>query len=67
MENLEKSWDFQIDISRPGKVCGRKKNVIPKVLEKSWKFVIFTFYVEFELINMFLKERRKKYKQAYTH
>jgi len=32
MENLEKSWDFKMVISRPGKVL---ENVILKVLEKS--------------------------------
>jgi len=39
MEKLEKSWHFKMVISRPGK--DREKNVIPKVLEKSWKCVIF--------------------------
>ena len=41
MKNLEKSWNFKMVISRPGKVL--EKNKIPKVLEKSWKFVIFIF------------------------
>lgn len=41
MKNLEKSWNFKMVISRPGKVL--EKNEIPKVLEKSWKFVIFIF------------------------
>jgi len=39
MENLEKSWNLIIDISRPGNDL--EKNEIPKVLEKLWKFVIF--------------------------
>jgi len=39
MENLEKSWKFKMDISRPEKV--REKSKIPKVLEKSWICVIF--------------------------
>jgi len=39
MENLEKSWNFKMVISRPRKVLGEKE--IPKVLEKSWRFVIF--------------------------
>jgi len=33
MENLEKSWNFKMVISRPGKVM--EKNYIIKVLEKS--------------------------------
>jgi len=40
MENLEKSRNFKVVISRPGKVL--EKNVITKVWEKSWKCVIFT-------------------------
>jgi len=40
MENLEKSWNFKMVISRPGKVM--EKTSITKVLEKSWKFVIIT-------------------------
>jgi len=39
MENLEKSWKFKMVISRAGKVCEKIK--IPKLLEKSWKYVIF--------------------------
>jgi len=35
MKNLEKSWNLKFVFSRPGKVL--EKNVIPKVLEKSWK------------------------------
>jgi len=60
---LEKSWNFHVVIFRPGKV--REKNVITKVLEKSWKFVVFTCsFTLFEKNNMFLKERSLKYKQA---
>jgi len=44
MENLEKSWILKMVISRPGKVL--EKNLIPKVLEKSWKIVIFKCYSE---------------------
>jgi len=40
MENLEKSWNFKMVISRPGKVMEKTK--IIKVLEKSWKCVIIT-------------------------
>jgi len=43
MENLEKSWDFKMVISRPGKVL--EENVIPKVFEKSWKCVIYIYRV----------------------
>jgi len=38
MENLEKSWNFKMVISKPEKVLGEK---IPNVLGKSWTFVIF--------------------------
>jgi hypothetical protein len=41
MKNLEKSWNFKMVISRPGKVL--EKNKVPKVLEKSWKFFLFIF------------------------
>jgi len=52
MENLEKSWNIKRVISRPG---SHGKNVIPKVLEKSWKCFIFTcsftqFYYKLGLI-----------------
>jgi len=40
MENLEKSWNFKMVISRPVKVT--EKTQIIKVLEKSWEFVIIT-------------------------
>jgi len=40
MENLEKSWNFKMVISSPGKVM--EKTEIIKVLEKSWKCVIIT-------------------------
>jgi len=47
MENLEKSWNLKMVISRPGKVL--EKKTIPKVLEKSWKCVIFTCsFTQFE-------------------
>jgi len=39
MENLKKSWNFKMVISRPGKVMEKTK--IIKVLEK-WKCVIIT-------------------------
>jgi len=50
MENLEKSWNFEMVISRPGKVM--EKNVIRKVLEKSWKcwYIHMFIYDEFEII-----------------
>jgi len=38
MENLEMSWNLKVVIFRPGKEGGK----IPKVLEKSWKLVLFT-------------------------
>jgi len=40
MENLNKSWSFEMVISRAGNVLEKKKNT-HKVLEKSWKCVIF--------------------------
>jgi len=53
MENLEKSWNFKMVISRSGKVMG--KTLIIKVLEKSWKccYIHMFIYAEFEVINMF--------------
>jgi len=49
MENLEKSWKFKMLISRPGKEL--EKNVIPKVLEKSWKCVVLIY----SFLNLFIK------------
>jgi len=53
MENLEKSWNFKMVISRPG-----------KVMEICYDRVFI--YVEFKIINVFFKERRSKYKPAYA-
>jgi len=66
MENLEKSWNFKMVISRPGKVLERIE--ITKVTEKSWTFFYIHLFIdaEFEIINMLLKERRSKYKPAYS-
>jgi len=53
MENLEKSWNFKMVISWPGKVM--EKTQILKVLEKSWKccYIHMFIYAEFEIIDMF--------------
>jgi len=66
MEILLKSWNFKMLISRPGKVV--ENNYITKVLSKSWKccYIHMFIYTEFEIINMFLKERRSNYKPAYS-
>jgi len=60
MENLEKSRNFKMVISRPGKV--KEKNLnhksFGKVMEICYNHIIFA---EFEIINMFFKERRSKY------
>jgi len=47
MENLEKSWNFKMVISRPGKVT--EKNFNHKSFGKVKKMLI---YGEFEIINM---------------
>jgi len=59
MENLEKSWNFKMVISRPGKVTEKNLN------HKSFGKVLEMCY-NFEIINMFFKERRSKYKPAYA-
>jgi len=63
MENLEKSWNFKLVISRPGKVM--EKNLNHKSFEKVMEICYHVFiYAEFDIINMFFKERRSKYKPA---
>jgi len=62
MENLVKSRNFKW--SFPGREKSWKKL-------KIWKFVIITCssefeFMEFEIMNMFFKERRSKYKPAYA-
>jgi len=66
MENLEKSWNFKMVISRPGKVIVKNLNhkSFGKVLEICYNHMFIC--VEFQIINMFLKERRSKYKPAYV-
>jgi len=53
MENLGKSWNFKVVISRPG-----------KVMEMCYNHLFI--YTEFEISDMFFKERRSKYKPAYA-
>jgi len=48
MENLEKSWNFKMFISRSGKVM--EKTEIIKVMVMCYHILI---YAEFEIINMF--------------
>jgi len=66
MENLVKSWNFKMLISRPGKVMEKNlnHNSFGKVMEMCYDHVFI--YTEFEIINMFFKERRSKYKPAYA-
>jgi len=66
MENLEKSWNFKMVISRPGKVMEKILNhkSFGKVMEICYNHMFI--YAEFEIINMFFKERRSKYKPAYA-
>jgi len=79
MENLEKSWNFKIVISRPGKVMEKTSNhkSFGKVMEKTSNHKSFGkvmeicfnhvfVYAEFEIINIFFKERRSKCKPAYA-
>jgi len=65
MEYLEKSWDFKMVISRPGKVMEKNLNhkSLGKVMEMCYNHII---YAEFEIINLFFKERRSKCKPAYA-
>jgi len=53
METLEKSWNFKMVVSRPG-----------KVMEMCYNHMVID--AEFEIINVFFKERRSKYKPAYA-
>jgi len=53
MENLEKSWNFKMVISRPGKVM--KKNLNHKSFAEVLEICYHMFiYAEFEIINMFI-------------
>jgi len=65
-ENQEKSCNFKMFMPRPGKVL-EKKNCNPKSFGKVMQicYIHMFIYVEFEIINMLLKERRSKYKPAY--
>jgi len=67
MENLEKSWNFKMVISRSGKVM--KKMCYSKSFGKVMYicYIHMFIYAEFEIMNMFLKERRSKCKPAYAH
>jgi len=59
---LEKSWNFKMVISRPG-----KKNLNHRSFGKVMEICYHMFiYAEFEIINMFFKERCSKYKPAYA-
>jgi len=66
MENLEKSWNFEMVISRPGKVMEKNLNhkSFGKVMEICCNHMFI--YAEFEIINMFFKEKRSKHKPAYA-
>jgi len=52
MENLEKSWNFKIFISRPGKVMEKNINdtSLGKVMEMCYHILI---HAEFEIMNDF--------------
>jgi len=66
MENLEKSWNFKMVISRPGKV--KEKNLNHKSFEKVMEMCYnhMFIYAVFKIINIFFKERRSKCKPAYA-
>jgi len=56
MENLEKSWNFNIVISRPGKFL---KKINPNI--HIHVFYIHKFiYAEFEIMNLFFKRKTLK-------
>jgi len=67
MENLEKSWNFKMFISRPGEVM--EKSQIMKVLEKSWKccYMRMFIYAEFEIIDMFFERKTLKNGQHFLN
>jgi len=52
MKNLEKSWNFKMVISRPGKNLNHKR--FGKVMEMCYNHMFI--YGEFEIINVFLKK-----------
>jgi len=64
MENLEKSWNFKMVISRPGKVMEKYLNHkrFGKVMEMCYIHMFID--VEFKIIHMFLKGRLSNYKLA---
>jgi len=62
MENLEKSWNFKMVISSHGKNLNHKS--FGKVLSMCNNHMFI--YAEFEIIYMFFKERRSKYKPPYA-
>jgi len=66
MENLEKSWNFKMVISRPGEVMEKNVNhtSFGKVLEMCYDHMFIC--AEFKIIYMFFKERCSKYKPAYA-
>jgi len=66
MENLEKSWNFKMVISRSGKVM--EKNLNHKSFEKVMGICHnhMFIYAKFDIMNMFFKERRLKCKPAYA-
>jgi len=53
MENLEKSWNFKMVFSRPGKVMEKNLNhqSFGKVMDICYNHVFI--YAEFEIINIF--------------
>jgi len=66
MENLEQSWNFKMVISSPSKSHGKNLNhkSFGKVMEMCYNHIII--HAEFEIINIFFKERPSKYKPVYA-
>jgi len=60
MENLEKSWNFKMVVSRPGKVM--EKNLNHKSFGKVMEMCCYHMfiYAEFEIINMFFERKTLK-------
>jgi len=54
MENLEKSWNFKMVMSRPGKVLEKKKN--PKNVKKVVEFFLFIHMLIYTVYILYVLE-----------
>jgi len=65
VENLEKSWNVKMVIFRPGKVLEEKKK-IPKVLERSCKYVFMCSFTPSLKNDAVIKSRHTLSFKRYT-